>query len=70
MRTRSRRPRASPPVAARGPPARRAPSVERIEKATHQLDTGITEKSVAELRKAIGEALDVLRGDQPQTQTD
>jgi hypothetical protein len=48
----------------------RAALVERIEKATHRLDAGITEKSVAKLRDAIGEALDLLRGDQPQTQTD
>jgi hypothetical protein len=48
----------------------RAVLAERIEKATHRLDAGITEKSVARLRDAIGEALDLLRGDQPQTQTD
>ena len=48
----------------------RAVLAERIEKATHRLDAGITEKCVAKLRDAIGEALDLLRGDQPQTQTD
>jgi hypothetical protein len=44
--------------------------IARVADAESRLDAATSAKTAKELREAIAAALEVLRGDQPQTQTD